>query len=107
MFKTLDAVGGLLQFIGALIPVFGAIGAIISATGVYNPLTPILLGVCGGFTLGAVIYGFGGALRAMVIVTRNSEKSANALSRIAQAQTGAAEFIPVDQRKQGIRPIKG
>lgn len=57
---------------------------------------------CGGFTLGAMVYGFGGVVRAVVVIARNSEQNTNALNRIAQAQTGVAEALP----ERRIRPLK-
>jgi len=107
MFKTLDAVGGSLQIIGAFTPVLGAIVAIVASMGTQNSLASILLYVCGGLMLGAVLYAFGGSVRAVVMISRNSQRSANALNRIAQAQTGAAEFIPDQKQKTGgIKPLK-
>jgi len=107
MFKTLDAVGGVLQIIGAAAPVAGAIAAVLASVGEYSSLTPILLYTCGGLILGAVLYALGGSVRAVVMISRNSQRSANALNRIAQAQTGAAEFIPDQKQKTGgIRPLK-
>lgn len=102
MFKTLDTVGEALQIIGVIIPIIGVVATVLTASNPYPNLLPMAIGFCGGFTLGAMVYGFGGVVRAVVVIARNSEQNTNALNRIAQAQTGVAEALP----ERRIRPLK-
>lgn len=101
MFKTLNAVALFLQVVGGITPIVGVLLAVASATAPSNSAAlPIGLG---GAVAGAILYCFGGSIRALIVVARNSQRTANALNRIAQRQTGVAEFIPDTKPKSPVR----
>lgn len=101
MFKVTSFVAGVLQAAGGVI----GIGAL--AVAVLLPISTgeIVRGIgigAAGVIGGLVLFAFGGLVRVQVMAYRNSERTANALNRIARAQTGVAEFIPA---RNGVRSV--
>lgn len=82
------------QIIGVVIAAVGVIGGLLTA------FPSGFVFIVGGIFLGLLLICVGNALFAVGDIARDAKRSADALDRIAKAQTGVASSLPPDAAKR-------